>query len=95
MGRVEPTSALLGAKDKAGPSSDNETKLETSNKLVYERILSDNSGVSQEPSKAHCATSKLGESLLQDTFCNIETLPIIKRSASSMRCSSFRGNEIS
>ena len=49
MGGVEPTSALLGAKDKAGPSSDNETTLETSNKLVYEGILSDNSGVSQVP----------------------------------------------
>ena len=63
-------------KDKAGPSSDNEITLEKSNKLDYEGILSDNSRVSQVPSIAYCATSKPGESLLQDTSCNIETLSV-------------------
>ena len=82
MGRAEPRSAELGgiepssAKDKTGPSSDNKITLETSNKLVCEGKLSDNSRVSQVPSIAYCATSKPGESLLQDTSCNIETLSV-------------------
>ena len=52
LGGVEPSSALLGAKDKAGPTSDNKITLETSNKLVYEGKLSDNSRVSQVSSIA-------------------------------------------
>ena len=73
---VEQSSTFLGKQDRAELSSAPETTKETSIQNIDEGTLTDNNRVLKVPFVAHCDTSILEKSTLQDISCNVENISV-------------------
>ena len=73
---VEQSSTFLGKQDRAELSSAPETTKETSIQNIHEGTLTDNNRVLKVPFVAHCDTSILEKSTLQDISCNVENISV-------------------